>query len=164
MAATTSWNYQDTSATAVGNLTPATLSYATDWAKTVAVAKEARLTNLTTPLDRKEYARFAYDKVSNVYKGSDISPAYYAQNKTGSSVLVQLNTVLSYTDDSGARTDLPLSAHLVIRVPNHVAITGSILTTLLGRLVGLCYEQSDTSANARLNALVRGGLLPAALA
>lgn len=159
----TSWNHTDTAVSAVGSLQPDSLNFSVDFAKMATKAQEAVVTNLTSPVDRKETIRWAYSRIANVYTGSDISPSAYAMNKTGASVLAQLNCVLSFSDDAGVRTDLPLSAHLVMKVPNHEAITGTILSSLLKRLVGTLYEESDSSMDARLTALVHGAVLPKAI-
>lgn len=165
MSLSTVWNFTDSSVTAPGNLTPAALNFTADFAKKEASTNSAALVNTTSPLDRQETVKFSWSPVNNVYSGSGIDASAYSQNKTGVSVLAQVNTVLSVTDSvTNKRVDLPLSAHVVMKVPNHEAITADILQVLANRVVGLLYEQSGSAAGPRLNNLVRGAVLPKALA
>lgn len=159
-----SWNYTDSSVEKVGVLQPASVNYSLDFRKKETKANQAILLNLTSPLDRQETVRFATDRIANVYTGSGIPSSLYAPNRSGVSALVQVNDVLTSVDDTdGTRVDLPVSAHIVLRVPIHAAVTGEVLTTLVKRLIGFLYEQSATTPDARLNALIRGALLPTVL-
>jgi len=154
-----SWNFTDTTTTSVGQFQPDTINYSADFAKKTADASSVIITNLTSPLDRIETIRYAVSKVSNIYSGSGVEPGYYSLAKTGASVLVQDNTVLSNVVD-GVRVDYPITAHLVLRVPLADIITGDILDKVLKRLIGACYDQSGSSPGPRLNKLVRGALVP----
>lgn len=155
-----SWNYTDTSDTSVGSLQPMTINYATDFAIKSNDGKSVVLVNSTSPLDRVETLRFSTQRISNVYSGSGLEAGYQSQNKAGASILIQDNTVLSETDAANNRTDYPITAHLVIKVPYAEVVTADILTAILTRLIGACYEQSGATPGPRLNKLVRGALVP----
>lgn len=166
MASTASWNHQDTAGVTVGEIAPDALNFTLDFAKLETKANEATLVNLTSPTDRRETIRFGYTRIANVYSGSGLDPSVYAQNKTGVSVLAQVNSVLSYysnADDTSSRVDLPVSAHLVLKVPNHEAITADILVEVINRLCGALFEQGGSSPGPRLTALIRGAVLPRAM-
>lgn len=154
-----SWNFSDTTTTSVGQIQPATINYSADFAKKISDASSVVITNLTSPLDRPETIRYAVSRVNNVYAGTGIEPSFHAPAKSGVSILVQDNVVLS--DVIGeSRVDLPMSTHIVIKVPYNELITDSVLLTLLSRIVGCCYDQSGASAAPRLSRLARGALLP----
>lgn len=161
---TISWNRTDSTATAVGSLKPDTLNYAADFAKRASDTASLTIANLTGPADRVETIKYAYNRVANVYTGSTIDPSAFAQSKAGASVLVQVNDIVSVTDDkTNMRVDLPLQAHVVVKVPLHEAVTSDVLDKLFARLVGACYEQSGTTPGPRLSALIRGAVTPKTL-
>lgn len=159
----TSWNYNDTSDTAVGSINPMTLNYRQDFAVKNNDGKNVVLTNVKSPLDRVETIRYGLQRVSNVYSGTGLEAAHFAQTKAGGSILIQDNTVLSETDESGARIDYPITAHLVLKVPYAAVITDEVFTAILQRLIGACYEQSASTPGPRLNRLIRGALIPQAI-
>lgn len=166
MAITTKWNVTDTplaGGTVAGNLVPATLNFSSDFAKKEAKTGEIVLANLTSPLDCVETVRYAYAKVSNIYANTGIDPNVYASSRLGFSVLSQVNPTITVIDDKGVRTDLPLSAHIVLKGPASEYITGAVLTQLVSRLIGTLYEEGAATADARLNSLIRGALLPKSL-
>jgi hypothetical protein len=166
MSVTLTWNFQDTPVgTAVGSLQPKSLNFSVDFAKKETSDGSAVVTNLTSPTDRPETLKWASSRVANVYTGTGIEPSLRSQNKSGVSVVAQLRTVVTATESSTSeRIDYPLSAHLVVKVPNADVITGDVVNTLLLRLLGMLYEESGASPTTRLNALIRGALLPKALA
>lgn len=155
----TSWNFTDTSTTSVGQIQPATINYSADFAKKTADASSVVIANLTSPLDRIETIRYAAQRVSNIYSGANIEPGYYSPVKSGMSILIQDNTVLTDEVD-GVRVDYPFSAHIVMRVPLSAVVTESVLNAVINRLIGACYEQSGTTPAPRLNKLIRGAVLP----
>lgn len=165
MATTVVWNQTDSKTTAPAALQPESLNYGADFVKRETSPNSASLVNVTSPLDRQETVRFAWSKVDNVYKGSGIDSSAFSQNRSGVSILAQLNTILSMTDDTTKRRiDLPLSGHFVFKIPNNEAITADVLQKFAARLVALLYEQSGADAGTRLNNLARGAVLPKALA
>lgn len=164
MATTAKWNVTDSTTTAPAALQPAALNFTVDYSKKESSPNSVVLVNTTSPLDRQETVRFSWSRVNNVYSGTGIDSSVYSQNKTGVSVLGQLNTILSVTDEKGGRVDLPLSGHFVFKVPSHEVITSDVLNTFVKRVVALLYEQSGSDPGTRLNSLVRGAVLPKALA
>lgn len=124
-------------------------------------ASEVVITNLTTPVDRPEKFRISYSDVANIYSGSDVDPSVYAPSKRGVSVLCQLTETFSVTDsvDSTFRIDLPVSAHLVLKVPASEYLTGTMILDLVGRLVSGLFETGSVT-DGRVKSLLRGSLLP----
>lgn len=158
-----SMGYTDTPITGVTELSleRGLVNYKADFRVKNDTPKECVLTNITSPVDRPEKFRIAYQDVSNVYKDTGIDASVHAPSKRGVSILVQLTEVASVTDstDPSYRIDLPLSMHLVIKVPANENITAELVESMLGRLVSGVFETGSES-DTRLKSLLRGSLLP----
>lgn len=167
MSVSKSTGYTDTPIEGVSALTlnRGLLNYAADFRqKSATPGKEIVLTNITSPMDRPENIRIAYSDVANIYSGTSIDPSLCAPTKRGVSLLCQLTEVQSVTDsaDPEFRIDLPISAHLVIKVPASEYITAADVIAVVGRLLSGLFDTGSTST-ARLNAMLRGSLVPADL-
>lgn len=123
--------------------------------------KEVILTNITSPVDRPEKVRIGFTEVANVYSGSGIEPSVSAPTKRGTQILAQVTEVISVTDDTDPdyRVDLPVSYHLVIKVPTSDQITASDVQTGLGRLLSTLFD-TGAVATSRLEGILRGALVP----
>lgn len=122
---------------------------------------EVILTNVTSPLDRPELFRFGYSEIKDVYKNTSIDPSVYAPTRRGIQILCQVNDVYSLTDsvDANYRVDLPVQAHVVLKVPACDVITADMAEELVQRAVsGLFATGSVTSA--KLSAMLRGSMRP----
>lgn len=119
------------------------------------------VTNLTAPQGKPESFKFAYTEVADVYKGTDIEPALRTQTKRGVQCLVRLDETWRVTDseDPTFEVNLPVSAHLVLKIPNYDIITSEQVQYLVGRLISGLYDSGSTNLD-RLTALLRGSLKP----
>lgn len=126
--------------------------------------KEVVLTNISSPVDRPEKIRIAYTDISNVYNGTNIDASVYAPTKRGVSILVQVTETLSVTDDKDPdyRVDLPVSYHLVVKVPASEYISAARIQDGLGRLLSGLFD-TGVSTTSRLEAILRGSLVPTGL-
>jgi hypothetical protein len=164
MSYTTNWGYTAAADVANRRITPANLNFGTDFVKTSYKPGEAILSNLTSPLDRVETVRFAVSPVANIYSGAKLDPSNQSQNKRGTNVLIQVRSCLGVTDsDTNQKIILPFEGHLVLRIPQHDAVTADIAKTHVSRVLGALYEDNDISMGNRLNALLHGSVLPVAL-
>lgn len=158
-----SWGFTDTPISGVSELKfdRGMLNFGADFRVKTQASSEAVLTNTTSPLDRPEKVRFARTEVKDIYANTDIDPSVYAPSRKGLSIVAQVTEVLSVTDTNDAeyRVDLPVSAHLVLRTPANEHITPEIVFDVIGRLVSTLYDTGSSEAS-RLNALLRGSLLP----
>lgn len=164
MAKSKSTGYTDTPIEGVSSLSfsRGLLNFKSDFrVKADQAGKEILLTNITCPVDRPERIRIAYSDISNVYSGTGIEPSVAAPTKRGVSVLAQLTEVISVTDtvDPEYRIDLPISLHLVVKVPVNENISSTDIQTALGRLLSGLYDTGST-ATTRLDAILRGSLKP----
>lgn len=126
--------------------------------------KEVVLTNITSPIDRPENIRLAYTDIANIYNGTGIEPSVASPTKKGVSVLAQVTDVISVTDsaDVDYRIDLPLSAHLVLKVPASEHVTSAQVQEVIGRLLSSLFDTGSTTGS-RLEAILRGSLVPTEL-
>lgn len=167
MAKVVSAGYTDTPISGVTTLTfpRGILNFEKDFAvKSNQAGKEVVLTNITCAVDRPEKIRIAYSDVANVYSGTDIETSVLAPTKRGVSILAQVTEVLSVTDatDPEYRIDLPVSYHLVIKVPASEFITAATVQNGLGRLLSSLFD-SGVTTTSRLEAILRGSLKPSTL-
>lgn len=167
MAKTMSFGYKDTAisgATAV-TLTLPTLNYGADFRVTTDEPKEAVVTNVTSPISQPEKLRWAHQDVSDVYRNTGIDPTMYYQSRRGTQVLCQLTDTAKVTDTADAAYEalLPLSVHLVIKVPNNDLITPDVVVSEVERLIAALYETTGTTTTTRLAAILRGALMPSSL-
>lgn len=166
MAKTLSVNYTDTplaTGTAVQYELPQ-LNYKADFRVTKDEPSEAIITNLTSPIDQPERFRWAHNNVVDVYKNSGIDPTLYYQSRRGTQVLCQLTDVYKVTDeaDTSYLALLPVTCHLVVKVPNNDLISPAVVEALIQRMLSGLYE-TDNGQYTRLRSLLRGALLPASL-
>jgi hypothetical protein len=162
-----SMGYTDTPVEGVTALTfpRAVLNFEKDFrVKSNNAGKEVVLTNITSPVDRPEKIRIAFTEIANVFSGTGVEPSILTPNKKGISILAQVTETIAVTDDSDPdyRVDLPVSYHVVIKVPASEHITGDVIQAGLGRLLSSLFDQGATNAS-RLEAILRGSLVPSEL-
>jgi len=117
--------------------------------------KEVILTNISSPIDRPEKIRLGYNEISNIYAGTGIDPSVLAPTKKGVSILAQVTDVLSVTDsqDADYRIDLPMSCHLVIKVPASEFIDAAKVKTQIGRMLSSLFDTGSLT-ESRLEAIL----------
>lgn len=163
MAMTSSLGYTD-SVTVAKTLSVPDLSYSKDFAVTRDTPDEVIITNTTSPIDQPETFRFGYNNVADVYKGTGIDPSVAAVSKRGASIVVQMNDILrvscdSETSCSPVQFDLPISTHIVIKVPLSQYITADLVKQEVLRNVSALFGTGEVTS-ARIDALLRHALAP----
>lgn len=143
------------------SLTLDTINFGTDWAVTSDNGKEAYITNLTCPLDAAEKFKFARMDVSNIYTNSGIDANMMTPSRRGTSILCQLNSIYNVVDSENPalKWQLPMSCHVVIKVPNSELITADVIKGYLCRTLAGLFE-TDSSSSDRIAGMVRGALTP----
>lgn len=159
----TSKNHTDTAVPGVTTLSlnRDVVNYGADFARKVDEPGEGVVTNLTSPLDAPEQFRFAVSNIADVYRGTGIDSSFYGKSKKGKSLLIQLTDTWteSCTEDPSWDVRLPVSAHIVLKIPDRPSITTADIIGLLGRTVsGLFATGSD--GTTRLESMLRGSMLP----
>lgn len=163
MAKIVNKGYTDTPVEGVSSLTfpRAVLNYKADFRVKGNQPNEVVLSNITSPVDRPEQIRVAFSNIANVYSGTTIEPSLAAPTKRGISVLCQVTDVMSVTDDTDPdyRIDLPVSYHVVIKIPANENLTTALIQEGLGRMISGLFETGSITLT-RLEALIRGSLVP----
>lgn len=166
MAKTVAVGYTDTAISGVTSLDLARglVNYAADWRVKQDEPGEVVLTNLTSPISYPERFRIGASEVADVYKGSGIDPGLYAPTRRGISVLCQLTETWKLTDSTDATYEvaLPITGHIVLKIPSNENITPAMVDTFLGRLVSGLYE-TGSETTTRLASILRGSLIPSDL-
>lgn len=158
----TSFGFTD-KVTTTKNLALPDLSYATDFAVIKDDASEVVISNTTSPLDQPETIRFALTSVQDIYSGTGIEPSYRAVTKRGESLLVQVNDILRVTDENGQIVyDLPISCHLVLKVPLNEYVTADVALSVAKRNISALFDTGSVTS-ARLNQLLRSSLKPSTM-
>lgn len=137
------------------------VNFGADWVVQSTNNKEAWITNQTTPYDAPERFRFGRSEIANVFTNSGIDPNFMTTSKRGTSIVCQLNSVLNIVDTERAdfKQQLPLSCHLVIKVPNNELLTADEILGYVERTLCGLFE-TDSNGSSRLNGFIRGALLP----
>lgn len=166
MAKVINKGYTDTPVSGVTSLTfpRAILNFKADFRVKSDQPNEVVLTNITSPVDRPEQIRVAFSNIANVYSGTTIESSVAAPTKRGVSILCQVTDIISVTDSSDPdyRIDLPVSYHVVIKVPANENLTTTLIQEGLGRMISGLFDTGSTTL-ARLEALIRGSLVPSDL-
>lgn len=143
-------------------LTLPILNYAADFRlKQSSSANEVILVNTKTGLDEDEQIRIAFNEIADIYKNSGISCDNVSSSKTGCSLLVQLTKTVKLTDSTDATfsAHVPLSAHMVIKVPKVEGLTNEAILTIVTRLFATLFDGSTNQALGML----KGAIAPKGL-
>lgn len=122
------------------------------------------LVNKTAPgYGVEEKIRIESASIQNIYQNTGIEKAFQSPTSAGTSLLVQVVDIVTVTDsvDPNYRIDLPITAHMVVKVPKSEHLTAAMVQTLIGRVVAAMYDTGDTSTS-RLDGMLRGALSPLA--
>jgi hypothetical protein len=166
MSKTTSLGYTDTAdaGSATRSYTRANLNWPVDFVPTEKSDMKFQAANKTSPIDQLETVRVQASEVSDVYKGTSIDPSVYAPSRKGLSIVAQVNDILRVTDsvDAAFQLDLPISAHLVIKVPQSSYITADQIMAVAGRPLAALFD-SNQLTSGRIANLLRGAVTPTGL-
>lgn len=166
MAKSVKLNYTDTPINGVSSLklTRGLVNYRADFKIKETTPDNSVVTNLTSPISFPERHHFGVTEVGDVYKGTGIDPNLFAPSRRGVSLFGKVTEVWTVEDsvDASYQVALPVSCHVVIRVPNHELITPAMVEALLGRTVSTLYE-TGSEATTRIASMLRGSMLPSDL-
>lgn len=169
MAHVVNMNVTDTAQTTPNTWSkPVALNYGQDYAVTTDSANNVQLSYKRAPFDAPQRVRFAATPVANIYANTDVDPSYQLPNKRGISLLAQLTQVVTVTDDVDPtyRVDLPLEAHMVIRIPKTSLLSDSQLFSVAERAYSLIFDASrgvDAPESLWFTDLIRGTMRPKSL-
>jgi hypothetical protein len=166
MSKTTVVGYTDTadSGSATRSFTRSNLNWPVDFVVTEKSEMKFQAANKTSPIDQLETIRVQASEITDVYKNTGIDPSAYAPSRKGLSILAQVNDILRVTDtvDATFMVDLPVSAHLVIKVPQSSFITPDLVMAIAGRALAALFD-SNQLTSGRIANLLRGAVTPTGL-
>lgn len=166
MSKSVSVGYTDTADGGVTtkSFTRSNLNYSADFVVTEDSANKIVAANKTSPVDQLETFRVQSAKIADVYKGTPISPSAFAPSREGISIVAQVNDVLRVTEstDPSYQVDLPISAHVVVKVPLNALVTADHVQSVIGRALSLFYNSNDATTG-RIGNLLRGSVTPSGL-
>lgn len=149
--------------TADRNIAANKLNFNANYRVVSEAANEVVLANLSAPLDAPETIRVAWSDITDIYKGTKVCAPTQTDGNTislrGVSILLQVNGAV-YDTGTGTGIYFPYSAHLVLKVPVGLTITGSVILSMLGVLMGSLFETGDADVTDRVASLLRGSLAP----
>lgn len=137
------------------------INFNADYRLKSSTSNETVIINTTTPFDQPESIRFGIQDIANIYQNAGLSTDQIIGSKKGSSLVIQLNTTLKTTSDDGLTVlgYFPITAHMVLKVPNSGYITKDIIQSIVARLNGVLYDQGVNNSMA----LLKGALNPKGL-
>jgi len=96
----------------------------------------AVMSNIDGALDQPNQIRYSVAAVADVFKASPVNPGK-DQRTDGINVLVQVTEVWKVTDDvANTTTYLPVSGHIVLKLPIDASITADAVKDLIARVTG----------------------------
>lgn len=155
-------NYSDTpTGGKTPTLTVVGLNFGSDFRIDSDIKGQTDLVNLTSPLGCEETWRFASKSVKDIYVNTKAPREMRYPSSRGVNILCQVNDIWTATDSDHpeATIALPVSAHLVIKVPANPLITADDVKSLVGRVIGGLFE-TGSDGNERINALLRQSTKP----
>lgn len=166
MSKSTSFGYTDTadSGSATRSFTRANLNWPVDFIATEKSDMKFVAANKTSPMDQLETIRVQASEISDVYKGTVIDPSAYAGSRKGLSIVAQVNNVLRVTESTVPtyQVDLPISCHMVLKVPQNSNITADNVMTVVGRCLAALFDSNQVTSG-RIANLLRGAMTPAGI-
>lgn len=126
------------------SLTLPVLNYNADFRlKQSASTDEVVMVNTTTAIDEDEKVRIAVSSIADIFKNSGMTCQLIGETTEGYSILTQVTRTVTVNDSSNPAyaNHLPLSAHIVVKVPKHEVITNAVILDLVKRAVATFYEE-----------------------
>lgn len=137
-------------------LTIPVLNYDADFRLKSTTANEVSMVNTTTSLDEDETIRLSVSEINDIYKNTGISADIISNTRQGYSLLVQVVRTVKVTDpnNSAFSSYLPLSAHMVIKIPKAEGVTNDVVQDLITRTIGAFYDNGAIKALAMLKGAI----------
>jgi hypothetical protein len=115
-------------------------------------------------MDQPEVIRVQASEIADVYKNTRIDPSAYAGSRKGISIVCQVNDILRVTEttDPTYCVDLPISCHMVLKVPQNANITADAIMSTAGRCLATLFD-SNQLTSGRIGNLLRGAMIPSGI-
>lgn len=99
---------------------------------------QTTLTNLDSGVSTPEVVTLQFSKIPNIYLNSDIEKVLQAPSKQGLKLYHSVKQTWTYTDSAGTNPsyDKPVSASIVLNIPNDGIVSTTDVMRLMNDLVG----------------------------
>lgn len=166
MAKALAYTHTDTAVGGVSSLTVPipVLNLGADFRVMKDTPEEAIISNMTSQIGYPEKIRFASRVIPDAYKGSDVDASLRSLNKRGVEVLVSHTDTAAWTDSEDP-TFLELKTpkmNVVFTFPADGSYSADAALDYIKRSIACLFETGGVTS-ARVNALLRGILIPADL-
>lgn len=156
---TISTGYADTAISGVTapSVTLPVINFSDDYRVKAESTNEVILCNITSPLDQPATIRYGYSDIANIYKNSGISSDFVAGTVKGANLLAQVTETIKVTDsvDASFAQYLPISAHLVLKVPQSAYIDNAQMQRITQRLLATLYNKGVPNLPALLKGVIK---------
>lgn len=150
-------SFSFTNTTAGQTVGTAAIGVTANYAKTSDEPTEATLSNKTAALDQGEVITYRCREIAQVSTNQQV--LYPARVLNGVEFGVRVDELLRTTDSNEAIVcDEPIVATLTIKCPKSSNVNNDVITTVVTRLLGACYDQ--TAKKYRWDDLMRSSLVP----
>lgn len=117
---------------------------------------EVIMVNTNCAINEDEKVRIAVSSINDIFKTSGIVCDSVGETKEGYSLVAQVTRTVTVADDQNPSytNHLPLSAHIVVKVPKHEAITDTVILALIERACATLYEEGKFKAISMLKGAI----------
>lgn len=117
---------------------------------------EVVMINTSSAIDEDEKVRIAVSSINDIFKTSGIVCDLVGETKEGYSLVAQVTRTVTVADSANPSytNHLPLSAHIVVKVPKHEAITNDVIKALIERAFATLYEEGVFKAVSMLKGAI----------
>lgn len=119
---------------------------------------ETIYTNIAGALDQPNTIRCAAAPIADIFRGAPVDPIT-DQTVDGLSILVQVNEAWKVNDSANTSFVpyyLPVSAHMVLKVPVNEYVTAAAVVGLITRLAGAPMRAAGDNMSVAISKLLRG--------
>lgn len=114
--------------------------------------------NILNGLDQPKTIRYGITEVPNVFLNTPVDPIA-GQDTRGAHYLIQINEVWKIYDDANPSVVpyyLPISAHMVLKLPWDPQVTAARVAPLIDRLIGAVCRNGTDALDVALNPFLHG--------
>lgn len=154
------FSYSNTTASSNNEVAGINLGIASNYTPDIDTKKndgEQIISNTTASLDQPERISFRFLNVGTV-STNGMSVKYPAKDRSGVKYNIRIDSCFRETMADNTFVDHPINVALTIQHELTNVIDESVIDTLIARLLGACYD--ETNKSYRFMAMARGSMIP----
>lgn len=119
------------------------------------------VSNMKSPLSGPQLIEYSVKDITDIYpKKNGLDKSLILPSRAGKNVLVKVMENWEITHEDGkTKSIVPVSAHLVLKLPKYVEVGKEPILHLMQTLFGSAFT-FETNDDTRIQALLRGGTTP----